>query len=83
MRSSGRLPAVDSRPVTTLLPKEVPAVSGKAKKKRSTPRIAEIDGEVMEFIAALDRFKDENSRPFPSWSEVLQVLKGLGYDRRG
>ena len=40
-----------------------------------------IDAEVLEFIAALDRFKKEHNRNFPSWSEVLHVLKGLGYSR--
>jgi len=49
---------------------------------RSTPLGLEIDGEVLEFIEALDRFKKSNNRPFPSWSEVLFVLKELGY-RRG
>lgn len=49
---------------------------------RSTPLGLEIDAEVLEFIEALDRFKKSNNRPFPSWSEVLFVLKELGY-RRG
>ena len=34
-----------------------------------------------EFIAALDRFKKEHNRNFPSWSEVLHVVKSLGYRR--
>ena len=37
--------------------------------------------EVLEFIAAIDRFKKENGRPFPSWSEILLVLRELGYRR--
>ena len=48
---------------------------------RSTPLGLEVDGEVLEFIEALDRFKKANNRPFPSWSEVLFVLKELGYRR--
>lgn len=49
---------------------------------RSAPSLAEVDGEVLEFIEAIDRFKKQNGRPFPSWSEVLLVLRELGY-RRG
>lgn len=40
-----------------------------------------VDDEVLEFIAALDRFKKEHNRNFPNWSEVLHVLKSLGYRR--
>ncbi len=39
----------------------------------------EIGPDELEFIAALDLFKKQNGRPFPSWSEVLFVLRGLGY----
>lgn len=49
---------------------------------RSSPALAEVDAEVLEFIAAIDRFKKENGRPFPSWSEILLVLRELGYRRR-
>lgn len=49
--------------------------------QRSNPLGLEIDDEVLEFIAALDRFKKEHGRPFPSWSEVLHVLRALGYRR--
>jgi len=48
---------------------------------RSSPALAEVDTEVLEFIAAIDRFKKENGRPFPSWSEILLVLRELGYRR--
>ena len=48
---------------------------------RSSPSLAEVDAEVLEFIAAIDRFKKENGRPFPSWSEILLVLRELGYRR--
>lgn len=43
----------------------------------STP----VDDEELEFIQAMEDFKKENSQPFPSWSEVLRVLKGLGYSK--
>jgi hypothetical protein len=50
--------------------------------ERSSPAMAEVDGEVLEFIAAIDRFKQEHGRPFPSWSEILLIVRQLGY-RRG
>jgi hypothetical protein len=50
---------------------------------RSNPLGLEVDDEVLDFIAALERFKKEHSRPFPSWSEVLHVLRSLGYRRQG
>ena len=49
---------------------------------RSAPPLAEVDADVLEFIEALDRFKKQNGRPFPSWSEVLLVLRQLGYARK-
>ena len=32
-----------------------------------------------EFMKAMDRYKRDNRRPFPTWSEVLEVLRALGY----
>jgi hypothetical protein len=37
--------------------------------------------EETEFMKAMDRYKRENRRPFPTWSEVLEVLSSLGYRR--
>jgi hypothetical protein len=51
-------------------------------KARSEPLGLDVDAEVLEFIEALDRFKKSHGRPFPSWSEVLHVLRELGY-RKG
>ena len=42
---------------------------------------SELAAEELEFIAALERFKKRYQRRFPSWSEVLLVLKSLGYRR--
>lgn len=35
--------------------------------------------EEIEFMNAMDRYRREANRPFPTWSEVLEVLKCLGY----
>ena len=33
----------------------------------------------IEFMKAMDQYKRDNRRPFPTWSEVLEVLRALGY----
>jgi len=35
--------------------------------------------EQFEFLMAIDEYKRANSRPFPTWTEVLEVIKALGY----
>ncbi|HPP27285.1 MAG TPA: hypothetical protein PLV57_12250 [Phycisphaerae bacterium] len=36
-------------------------------------------GELLEFVMAIDEYKRINNRPFPSWSEVFEVIQYLGY----
>ena len=38
------------------------------------------DDEII-FMKAMDQYKRANRRPFPTWSEVLEVLRALGYRR--
>jgi hypothetical protein len=38
------------------------------------------DEEII-FMKAMDTYKRANRRPFPTWSEVLEVLRSLGYRR--
>ena len=33
----------------------------------------------IDFMKAMDQYKRDNRRPFPTWSEVLEVLRALGY----
>ncbi len=35
--------------------------------------------EQLEFIKAIDEYKRVNSRPFPTWTEVLDLMLYLGY----
>jgi hypothetical protein len=35
--------------------------------------------EEIAFMKAMDQYKRDNRRPFPTWSEVLEVLRSLGY----
>ena len=39
------------------------------------------DPEELEFMHALDAYKRTSGRMFPTCSEVLEVLKGLGYGK--
>jgi hypothetical protein len=79
----GTAPGHEAEPPLRLAPEDeidgdAPAGDGPA---RSSAMGLEVDDEVLEFIAALERFKKANNRPFPGWSEVLFVLKQLGYRR--
>jgi hypothetical protein len=35
----------------------------------------------MEFMMAMNEYKKKSGRMFPTWSEVLEVLQGLGYEK--
>ena len=52
-------------------------------RRRSEERKAAEEGEMTDeqftFLMAIDRYKKENQRPFPTWTEVLEVVKALGY----
>jgi len=39
----------------------------------------EYSEEEIEFLTAMDSYKRANRRPFPTWSEVLEVIRALGY----
>jgi hypothetical protein len=43
------------------------------------PPVERDEGDVIEFLKAIDAFKRKSGRGFPSWSEVLDILKSLGY----
>ena len=38
-----------------------------------------IDEEQFEFIKAIEEYKRVNRRPFPTFTEVLEIAKALGY----
>lgn len=51
------------------------------RRRQIDPTTCERDynNEEIEFMKAMDQYKRENRRPFPTWSEVLEVLRALGY----
>jgi len=48
-----------------------------AKKQRQQEEKESMD--VLEFIQAVDRYKRLSQKAFPPWSEILKILKSLGY----
>ncbi len=64
-----------------------PALPKAKAKPRIQPKPApnlpdlDVDPGVLEFIDAINKYKRQYSRPFPSWSEVLYVLRQLGYKK--
>ncbi|GMU35075.1 MAG: hypothetical protein AMXMBFR20_29470 [Planctomycetia bacterium] len=46
---------------------------------RRSAEEGELNSEQFEFVMAMDEYKRANKKPFPSWTEVLEVLKYLGY----
>lgn len=37
----------------------------------------------LEFMLAMNAYKQKSGRLFPTWSEVLEVLQSLGYEKPG
>ena len=38
--------------------------------------------EEFQFIKAIEKYKAENGKTFLSWSEVLKIVKDLGYQQQ-
>ncbi len=52
--------------------------------KRRSPKEAPDDPELLEFerlqfLKAMDKYKRQSGKTFPSWTEVLVVLRGIGW----
>jgi hypothetical protein len=53
--------------------------------QRRTPRninAYELGPDELEFIQAIHAHKQRSGRAFPTWSEVLRILRELGYEKR-
>lgn len=85
-RKSDQRTAVDRRK------NQIPvAVELRQRERRKVSRRRQIDpttcerdysDEEIEFMHALDEYKRENGRMFPTCSEILEVVRKLGYERR-
>lgn len=47
--------------------------------ERRVAEEGEMTDEQFEFLMAIDQYKRANQRPFPTWTEVLEVIKAMGY----
>jgi hypothetical protein len=70
------------------IPVAVERRSGKDRRLEKGERRRQVDPTTCEkdysdeeiiFMKAMDLYKRANRRPFPTWSEVLEVLRSLGY----
>lgn len=52
------------------------------RRKRKGPNQYELDKDELEFISAINLFKEQTGRPFPTWSEVLRIVRALGYQKK-
>jgi len=48
---------------------------------RKSAEEGEMSGEMLEFIMTIDEYKRINERPFPTNSEIYEIMKYLGYRR--
>ncbi len=51
------------------------------RRRQIDPTTCERDysSDEIDFMKAMDQYKRDNRRPFPTWSEVLEVLRAMGY----
>ena len=47
--------------------------------ERKAAEEGQMSDEQFEFLMAVDEYKRKNARPFPTWTEVLELIKALGY----
>lgn len=55
-----------------------------SRRRQIDPTTCERDytDEEVEFMRALEQYKRTSGRMFPTCSEILEVIRGLGYERR-
>lgn len=67
---------------------EFPGVEQRRTSRRRTDRRRQIDpttcerdytDQEIQFMKAMDDYKRKSGRQFPTWSEVLEVIRSLGY----
>lgn len=47
--------------------------------ERRSAEEGEMNEEQFDFLMAINEYKSVNKRPFPTWTEVLDVIHALGY----
>ena len=49
--------------------------------ERKSAEQGQMSDEQFEFLKAIEQYKRQNNRQFPTWTEVLEVVKALGYQK--
>jgi hypothetical protein len=62
---------------------EARQVSGRRRFVDPTTCERDYSAAELEFMQAMQEYKKESGRMFPTWSEVLEVLENLGYGKPG
>ena len=78
-RSERRVTTIDARSEEE---REIDGDRRKVERRRQIdPTTCERDysQEEVEFMSAMDDYKRRSGRQFPTWSEVLEVLRSMGY----
>ena len=77
--------AVDAQPPVVTPPGRTrsPQTPSVPRSVKPPPKDAnlEMSEEILQFVEAIDSYRQVNSRPFPTWTEIFHVLRQLGYSR--
>lgn len=71
----------ESRQVVEVVPERAERRQKVERRRQIDPTTCERDyqPEEVEFMRAMDDYKRRSGRQFPTWSEVLEVIRDLGY----
>ena len=47
--------------------------------ERKAAEEGQLNDEQFEFLMIIDEYKKVNQKPFPTWTEILEVIKAMGY----
>jgi hypothetical protein len=74
-------PVAESPEISIAARREIMDRRRQDRRRQIDPTTCERDysGGEIEFMRAMDDYKRKSGRPFPTWSEVLEVLMSLGY----
>lgn len=74
---------IDRRRERDAKPETQPPAPRKERRRQIDPTTCERDysGDEVEFMTALDTYKRKSGRMFPTCSEILEVIRSLGYSK--
>jgi len=70
--------AIETKEPKSLMPEPARPV-GEAEIQQSADDKEKDALENLEFLQAMDEFKRRTGKAFPTWTEILDILKSLGY----